>query len=150
MASSRSSTSEVAVEAAAESGSTSAERYRAFLAKAKSSVDYWADGPITQFIEDVWRLMEEQRVSRAELARRLGTSRAYVTKLLGGNANFTLQTMAKVAMALGAQVHVHVADRQVLARWIDEHPSQKEQAGASAEAPQRAENRSAAARSRRS
>jgi transcriptional regulator with XRE-family HTH domain len=113
-------------------------------------VDYWADGPITQFIEDVWRLMEEQKVSRAELARRLGTSRAYVTKLLGGNANFTLQTMAKVAMVLGAQVHIHVADRQVLTRWIDEHPSQKERAGASAGVPQRAESRSAAARSRRS
>jgi transcriptional regulator with XRE-family HTH domain len=86
-------------------------------------VDYWADGPITQFIEDVWRLMEEQKVSRAELARRLGTSRAYVTKMLGGNANFTLQTMAKVAMALGAQVHVHVAGRDILTRWIDELPT---------------------------
>jgi DNA-binding phage protein len=103
---------------------TSAERFRQFVRKAETSVDYWVDVPITDFIEDVWRLMEEQKVSRAELARRLGTSRAYVTKLLGGNANFTLQTMAKVAMALGSQVHVHVAGRDVLTRWIDELPAQ--------------------------
>jgi transcriptional regulator with XRE-family HTH domain len=70
--------------------------------------------------------MEEQKVSRAELARRLGTSRAYVTKLLGGNANFTLQTMTKVAMALEATVHVHVADQKAVTRWIDQVPAPEE------------------------
>ena len=107
------------------------ERYRQFLERARQSVDFWVDGPITEFAEDIWRLMEEQKVSRAELARRLGTSRAYVTKLLGGNANFTLQTMTKVAMALGATIHVHVADQKAITRWIDEIPSQEEKAGSS-------------------
>ena len=110
------------------------ERYRQMLAEARSSVDYWVDGPITEFIEDIWRLMEEQKVSRAELARRLGTSRAYVTKLLGGNANFTLQTMTKVAMALGSTVHVHVADQKAVTRWIDELPSKEGETVASARA----------------
>jgi plasmid maintenance system antidote protein VapI len=102
------------------------DRYNQAIQAARKSVDYWVDGPITEFIEDVWRLMEEQKVSRAELARRLGTSRAYVTKLLGGNANFTLQTMTKVAMALGSQVHVHVASQNALTRWIDEMPAQQD------------------------
>jgi len=100
------------------------EKYRRFIHEAQSSVDYWVDIPITEFGEDVCRLMEEQGVSRAELARRLGTSRAYVTKLLGGNANFTLQTMAKVAMALGAAVHVHVALKDQAVRWYDESSSE--------------------------
>jgi len=108
------------------------EGYRQTLQEARTSVDYWVDCPITEFIEDVWRLMEEQKVSRAELARRLGTSRAYVTKLLGGNANFTLQTMTKVAMALGSQVHVHVAGQEVLTRWIDEIPAQQDEVAAPA------------------
>jgi transcriptional regulator with XRE-family HTH domain len=100
------------------------DRFRQFVKRAESSVDYWVAGPITEFAEDVWRLMEEQKVSRAELARRLGTSRAYVTKLLGGNANFTLHTMTKVAMALGSTIHVHVADQKAVTRWIDELPSE--------------------------
>jgi transcriptional regulator with XRE-family HTH domain len=104
----------------------SLERFRRFVRKAEASVDYWVDGPITEFAEDIWRLMEEQKVSRAELARRLGTSRAYVTKLLGGNANFTLQTMTKVAMALEATVHVHVADQKAVTRWIDQVPAPEE------------------------
>jgi plasmid maintenance system antidote protein VapI len=116
----------------APAGSSSLERFRRFIREAESSVDYWVDGPITEFSEDIWRLMEEQKVSRAELARRLGTSRAYVTKLLGGNANFTLHTMTKVAMALGATVHVHVADQKTVTRWIDDLPTEEEQTVATA------------------
>lgn len=108
--------------------------YRQGLDGARASADYWVDGPITEFLEDVWRLMEEQKVSRAELARRIGASRAYVTKLLGGNANFTLQTMTKVAMALGATVHVHVAGQNAITRWIDEHPAEERERPAAAAA----------------
>jgi transcriptional regulator with XRE-family HTH domain len=86
-------------------------------AKARLSTDYWVTGPIVEFTEDICRLMDEQGVSRAELARRLGTSRAYITKLLGGDANFTLQTMTKISMALGAAVHVHVAPQDATVRW---------------------------------
>lgn len=87
--------------------------------EARQTVDYWVEGPIVEFTEDVCRLMNEQGVSRAELARRLGTSRAYITKLLGGDANFTLETMTKVAMALGAAVHVHIAPQDAVVRWKD-------------------------------
>lgn len=88
--------------------------------EAQASVDYWLEGPIVDFTEDICRLMREKKVSKAELARRLGTSRAYVTKLLGGNANFTLSTMVKVAMALDGAVRLHVADRQTVTHGHDE------------------------------
>lgn len=87
--------------------------------EARETSEYWVEAAIIEFTMDIGRLMDEQGVSRAELARRLGTSRAYVTKLLGGNANFTLETMSKVAMALGAAVHVHVAPRDADVRWKD-------------------------------
>jgi plasmid maintenance system antidote protein VapI len=99
------------------------ERYDRMFKEARQTVDYWVAGPIDEFTEDVCVLMEKQGVSRAELARRLGTSRAYVTKLLGGNANFTLETMTKVAMALGAVVHVHVALRDARVHWKEEPAS---------------------------
>lgn len=87
--------------------------------EARETPEYWVESAIIEFTMDIGRLMDEQGVSRAELARRLGTSRAYVTKLLGGNANFTLETMSKVSMALGAAVHVHVAPWDADVRWKD-------------------------------
>ena len=83
---------------------------------------------VNDHIEDVCRRMEEQRVSRAELARRMGTSRAYVTKLLDGSANFTLTTMVKVAMALGGALHLHIADQHAATRWYDEVPKEQDEA----------------------
>ncbi|HYO15040.1 MAG TPA: helix-turn-helix transcriptional regulator [Thermoanaerobaculia bacterium] len=99
------------------------ERYRQMFQEAQSSVDYWLDGPIVDFTEDICRLMKEKDVSKAELARRLGTSRAYVTKLLGGNANFTLATMVKVAMVLEGVVRIHVANKGTVTHWQDESPA---------------------------
>lgn len=50
------------------------------------------------------RLIEERGLSRAELARALGTSRANVTSLLNGSRNMTVRTMAAVAAVLGVRV----------------------------------------------
>lgn len=86
----------------------SLDRYRKMLEEARQSVDYWAEGAIVEFTESLWARMEEEKVSRAELARRLGTSKAYVTKVLGGNANFTLYSLAKLALAVGGKVRVSV------------------------------------------
>ena len=95
------------------------ERFHNLVDEARQSPDYWVEIPIIEFTQEISALMEKQGMSRAELARRLGSSRAYVTKLLDGSANFTLYTMTKVAMALGAAVHVHLAPRDAAVRWKD-------------------------------
>lgn len=46
-------------------------------------------------------LMEAQDVSRAELARRMGKSKPWVSKLLDGRRNLQLDTLAEVVAALG-------------------------------------------------
>jgi transcriptional regulator with XRE-family HTH domain len=88
--------------------SEAAKLWRQMIEEAEKSVAYWAEGPIVQFTEDICGLMEEQGITRAELARRLGTSRAYITKIMGGNASFSLNMMVKVAMAVGGEVRLRV------------------------------------------
>jgi transcriptional regulator with XRE-family HTH domain len=72
---------------------------------------YWAEALKLDFAEEVGRLMEEQKVSRAELARRLGTSPAYVTKMLRWTANLTLASMSRIALVFGARVHLRLSPR---------------------------------------
>ena len=57
--------------------------------------------------EAIARLMAEQGVSKADLARRLDKSRAWVTQLLSGRANMTVRTLAEVVHALDAEVKLH-------------------------------------------
>lgn len=53
------------------------------------------------------KLMAEQRLSKAEMARRMNTSRAAVDRLLDYNTeSATLVTLEKAAAALGRRLHV--------------------------------------------
>jgi transcriptional regulator with XRE-family HTH domain len=60
----------------------------------------------TELIESV---MEELGVTRAELARRLGKSKGWVTQLLDGEANKTIRTIADVLAVLGRE---YLSDQQ--------------------------------------
>jgi transcriptional regulator with XRE-family HTH domain len=95
------------------------EGYRRWIEQVEKTDAYQAAGLELEFTEELCRVMEEQRVSRAELARRVGTSPAYITKILRGNTNFTLATMSKLAGALGMEVRLHVAGRGSRTVWKD-------------------------------
>jgi transcriptional regulator with XRE-family HTH domain len=90
------------------------EKYRQLLDRAEASPDYWREAAIIGFTEGLCRRMEEKKISKAELARRMGTSRAYITRLLGGDANFTLGTMVKLALAVDGALHVRIGDQDVV------------------------------------
>jgi transcriptional regulator with XRE-family HTH domain len=45
-------------------------------------------------------------MSNVELARRLGKSRAYVTKVLRGTTNFTLESLVRIGRALSCEVEL--------------------------------------------
>lgn len=54
--------------------------------------------------EEILRLMDREGLSKAALARRLGTSKTYVTQALAGGRNMTLRTFAAFAWACGYAV----------------------------------------------
>jgi transcriptional regulator with XRE-family HTH domain len=62
---------------------------------------------VAESSEVIARLMADQNVSKADLARRLNKSRAWVTQLLSGKANMTVRTLAEVVYALDAAVKLH-------------------------------------------
>ena len=69
---------------------------------------YWVAGTVLELTEAVTEIMERAGISRSELARRLGTSPAYVTKMLRGNASFTLATISRLARVLGADLQIQL------------------------------------------
>jgi transcriptional regulator with XRE-family HTH domain len=88
--------------------------------EAEGHLDYWVETAILDLTEDVARLMDEKGVSRSELARRIGTSPAYVTQVLRGNANYTLKTMTKLGLALDSELRIHLAPKGSRTRWHDD------------------------------
>jgi len=63
----------------------------------------------SEVIEQVEAVLEAKRITRADLARRMGVSRAHISKILNESGNFQLETIAKLSVAL---------DRDVALRFI--------------------------------
>ncbi len=99
---------------------TDLSKYRRVIAVSFSRLDFMREIPMNEFAIELGRRMKARGVTRADLARRLGTSQAYVTKVLGGTTNFTIETMAKLAMALDGTLHLHISDSHVTTRWADD------------------------------
>ncbi len=69
--------------------------------------------------EDAARLMSANSLSRAALALRMGTSAAYVSKLMNAPPNLTLHSIARIAAALNAHVSIGLStDEGGAARFV--------------------------------
>jgi transcriptional regulator with XRE-family HTH domain len=80
---------------------TTSERFADLFRSLEHSETYHIEAAKVEISEQIYVAMEQQGISKAELARRLGKSRAYVTKMLHGNANFTIDSLVRIARALG-------------------------------------------------
>lgn len=96
-------------------------KYSQYLDKTKQSLTYWQELSILEFTEDLARLLKQKNMTQSELAKKIGKSAPYISKVMNGNANFTLKTMTKLARALDSVVHVHVAPESAHVHWLDEH-----------------------------
>ncbi len=74
--------------------------------------EFVLEGMLWDINDQIARAMKKQNISRAELARRLDTSRSYVTKLLRGTTNVTLQSLARVAIALESEISISLSAAQ--------------------------------------
>ncbi|MCC6387110.1 MAG: helix-turn-helix transcriptional regulator [Dehalococcoidia bacterium] len=63
--------------------------------------------------------MEALGLNRAQLAERMGVSRARISQVLGGHDNLTLKTLVAVAHALDASLSVGFEPRQRVMSVLD-------------------------------
>ena len=72
----------------------------------KDDPAYITEHSILDFTEKLELKMKELKVTRAELARRLGVSKPFVTKLFNGNPNMTIKTMVSILHALDCRLYL--------------------------------------------
>ncbi len=72
-----------------------------FASEYAKDPDYIAEGMALEFAEAASRKMKAEGISRAKLARQMGVSRAYITRIFDAPPNLTLLSIAKLALALG-------------------------------------------------
>lgn len=70
------------------------------IQESRKHLAYYQEGLLIEIAGRVVEAMENRGITRSELARRLDVSPAYVTKILRGHANLSLESLAKIAFAL--------------------------------------------------
>ena len=88
--------------------------YDGFAASIRDTPEYQAERVLLDIEEQILRQMDRQGTSRAGLARSLGVSRPFVTRLLNGNPNLTVKTIARVALSLGLNVEVTLTPKHLM------------------------------------
>jgi len=58
--------------------------------------------------EDLLLILEDLSLSKADLARRLGKSKSYVTQILSGSRNMTLGSFSDICFALGFKPEIRL------------------------------------------
>lgn len=88
---------------------TAAERFAAMGERLRADGRLQVDEAKLELSEQIFELMEDKGITEAELARRLGTSRAYVNKVLQGSTNFTIESLVKIGLALDCELKLEFA-----------------------------------------
>jgi plasmid maintenance system antidote protein VapI len=102
----------------------SSEKIASLLTEFQPSEAFELERAKVEIAEQIHRIMEQQNISNVELARRLGSSKAYVTKILQGNSNFTIESLIKISRAISCQIDIQfsqpapakISTRQVSSR----------------------------------
>ena len=77
-----------------------------FLADSAFRKEYEGLGPDFELIEAIVRRRTELKMTQKELAEKLGTGQAVISRLESGNANPTIGSLAEIAKALNADLHI--------------------------------------------
>ncbi len=92
---------------------------QAMMATARATHAYKAEMAVMEITEEIVRRMDELGITKSELARRIGSSPAYVTKILRGDTNFTFDTMVKLGTALDCEFRCHLQPKGRDGQWMD-------------------------------
>lgn len=108
--------------------------WKEFSEKQKQSIDYKVESISMDIALQVYDFLNEKKLSQSNLAREMGVSRSYVSQILGGKPNMTLETLVKLTEALGASLEINInraaeavpdreetssVDRYIMIEYID-------------------------------
>ncbi len=76
--------------------------------------EYWTEIAKLEFISALNKQMVDKDMSRSDFARAIGRSPAYVTKIMQGDSNLTIESMVKFARAVGMRFSPVIVQQQTI------------------------------------
>lgn len=90
--------------------------FKARLEEAKKRRAFRVQQLTVSFANKLAQIMKAKEINNSELAERIGSSPAYMTKVLRGDANYTIETMVKLADASGSTLRISL-EPKIAGEW---------------------------------
>jgi transcriptional regulator with XRE-family HTH domain len=81
-----------------------------FLDESKKSDSYWVERAKLDFSTSLEKQRLFSKVTYADIAKKLGTSAAYISKVFRGDTNMTIETLVKLSRATGGELDIRVVE----------------------------------------
>lgn len=108
--------------------------YKALVRAAKDTDTYWIESVKHDFAFSIHRQIQRHGITNAALAKKLGVTPPYISKVLKGDENLTIESMVKIVRAANGRLHLQVADQADGLRWLNVIPGRKNEFTVNAEA----------------
>ncbi len=93
--------------------------FRSLIETAKQRNSYWFETAKLDFSIELNRMFKRSGMTQAELATKIDTSPAYITKIFRGDTNFTIETMVKLASAVDGELHIEISPKNQNKQWLN-------------------------------
>lgn len=95
------------------------KKLNSFIEKAKLNDTYWVEKAKLDYAIQLDKFRKFSEYSNKDLASKLGTSAAYISKIFRGESNLTIESMVKAARAANAELHINLVPNQIITnQWI--------------------------------
>ena len=85
--------------------------FRDEFEKAKDTLEFKLESLEILLFERIIARMEECKISRSDLASRMNTSKAYISKIFNNGANMTLKSMLALAEAIDCSLSIDLIEK---------------------------------------
>lgn len=93
--------------------------FKSLIETAKQRNSYWFETAKLDFSIELNRMFKRSGMTQAELATKIDTSPAYMTKVFRGDTNFTIETMVKLASAVDGELHIQISPKNQNKQWLN-------------------------------
>lgn len=82
------------------------------------SESYWFESAKLEFVKSLNQRVRKLKLKNKDLADKIEASPAYISKVMRGDENLTIETMVKLVRATGGNLHFHITDVDERVRWF--------------------------------
>jgi transcriptional regulator with XRE-family HTH domain len=91
---------------------------KTYLDEARKTDSYWVEKAKLDFSISLDGQRDYAKITYAEVAKRIASSPAYISKVFRGESNLTIESMVKLARATGGQLDIRIVESAAaVSRW---------------------------------